>query len=73
MSVIEVQNLKKYYGRHLGIEEVSFSVNEGEIFGFVGPNGAGKSTTIKILLNFIFPTGGYASIGGRDVVKDSKK
>ncbi len=71
MDAIQVINLKKYYGKHLGVENVSFSVKEGEILGFVGPNGAGKSTTIRILLNFIFPNGGNAAICGRDVVKES--
>ncbi|HHY83708.1 MAG TPA: ABC transporter ATP-binding protein [Clostridiales bacterium] len=71
MEAIRIQNLKKYYGKHLGIEDVTFSVNEGEIFGFVGPNGAGKSTTIRILLNFIFPDAGKASVLGKDAVKDS--
>jgi ABC-2 type transport system ATP-binding protein len=73
MEAIQVLNLKKYYGKHLGIENVSFSVKKGEIFGFVGPNGAGKSTTIRILLNFIFSTGGKASICGKDVVIDSRE
>lgn len=73
MDAIQINNLKKYYGKYLGIENVSFSVKEGEIFGFVGPNGAGKSTTIRILLNFIFPSGGSASICGKDVVKDSRE
>ncbi|MEN2774278.1 ABC transporter ATP-binding protein [Acetivibrio clariflavus] len=71
MDTIQVTNLKKYYGKHLGIENVSFSVKKGEILGFVGPNGAGKSTTIRILLNFIFPNGGNATICGMDVVKES--
>ncbi|WP_265442627.1 ABC transporter ATP-binding protein [Acetivibrio straminisolvens] len=71
MDIIQVTNLKKYYGKHLGIENVSFSVKKGEILGFVGPNGAGKSTTIRILLNFIFPNGGNATICGKDVVKES--
>ncbi|MBG0764287.1 MAG: ATP-binding cassette domain-containing protein, partial [Tissierellales bacterium] len=48
-SVIEIKNLKKYYGKQRGIEDVSFSVMEGDIFGFIGPNGAGKSTTIRTL------------------------
>jgi ABC-2 type transport system ATP-binding protein len=73
MSVIQVQNLKKNYGKHVGTRDVTFSVDEGEMFGFVGPNGAGKSTTIKTLLGFIFSNGGSASICGKDVVKDSKE
>lgn len=73
MDIIQVINLKKHYGKHLGIENVSFSVKEGEILGFVGPNGAGKSTTIRILLNFIFPNGGNASVCGHDAVKESHK
>jgi ABC-2 type transport system ATP-binding protein len=73
MEAIQIKNLVKYYGKHLGVQNVSFSVKEGEIFGFVGPNGAGKSTTIRILLNFIFPNGGNATICGKDVVKDSKE
>lgn len=73
MDTIQATSLKKYYGKHLGIEDVSFSVREGEIFGFVGPNGAGKSTTIRILLNFIFPDGGHAVICGKDVVKESQE
>lgn len=73
MSVIQIDRLKKYYGRQMGIEDVSFSVEEGEIFGFVGPNGAGKSTTIKLLLGFIRASGGAASIKGLDVQTQSKE
>jgi ABC-2 type transport system ATP-binding protein len=72
MDVIELHGLKKYYGKSPGIEDVTFSVKEGELFGFVGPNGAGKSTTIKLLLNFLFPTAGTASIMGKDVSRESK-
>lgn len=68
MSVIEVTNLTKYYGKARGIVDVSFSVEEGEIFGFIGPNGAGKSTTIRLLLSLIHPTGGSAQVFGKDVV-----
>ena len=70
MSIIEVNHLTKYYGKTRGIEDVSFNVDEGEIFGFIGPNGAGKSTTIRLFCSLIYPTGGSAKIFGRDVVKD---
>ena len=69
MDVIQVSDLTKYYGKSRGIENLSFSVREGEIFGFIGPNGAGKSTTIRLLLSLIHPTGGQASIFGKDVTK----
>jgi ABC-2 type transport system ATP-binding protein len=68
MSIIEVSNLTKYYGKARGIVDVSFSVEEGEIFGFIGPNGAGKSTTIRLLLSLIHPTSGSARVFGKDVV-----
>ena len=68
MSIIEVSHLTKYYGKARGIVDVSFEVEEGEIFGFIGPNGAGKSTTIRLLLSLIHPTSGSAKIFGRDVV-----
>lgn len=73
MNVIEIKNLTKHYGKNRGIEDVNISVKEGEIFGFIGPNGAGKSTTIKTILNFIYPTSGYGTILGMDIVKDSDK
>jgi len=68
MSIIEVTNLTKYYGKARGIVDVSFTVEEGEIFGFIGPNGAGKSTTIRLLLSLIYPTSGSAKVFGQDVV-----
>jgi ABC-2 type transport system ATP-binding protein len=70
MAVINISHLKKYYGKHRGIEDVSFSVEEGEIFGFIGPNGAGKSTTIRILLSLIYPDGGTATIFGKDCIRN---
>ncbi len=69
MKIIEINQLTKYYGKHRGIENVSFSVEEGEIFGFIGPNGAGKSTTIRTLLSLIYPTSGTATIFGKDCIK----
>jgi ABC-2 type transport system ATP-binding protein len=68
MSIIEVSHLTKYYGKARGIVDVSFSEEEGEIFGFIGPNGAGKSTTIRLLLSLIHPTSGSATVFGKDVV-----
>jgi len=67
MSIIEVTNLTKYYGKSRGIVDVSFGVDEGEIFGFIGPNGAGKSTTIRLLLSLIHPSSGSATVFGKDV------
>lgn len=69
MNVIEINNLTKSYGKARGIINLSFNVEEGEIFGFIGPNGAGKSTTIRTLLSLIYPTSGSAKIFGRDCVK----
>ncbi|HEX9091865.1 MAG TPA: ABC transporter ATP-binding protein [Anaerolineales bacterium] len=68
MNVIEVKDLTKYYGKSRGIVNVSFNVEEGEIFGFIGPNGAGKSTTIRLLLSLIHPTSGSARVFGQDVL-----
>ncbi len=71
MSIIEIKNLTKFYGKQRGIEDISFSVEEGEIFGFIGPNGAGKSTTIRTLLALFTPTSGSASIFGYDIIKEA--
>lgn len=72
VNIIDINNLTKRYGKARGIEDITFQVAEGEIFGFIGPNGSGKSTTIRTLLNFLYPTSGSAKILGKDVVKDSK-
>lgn len=69
MSVIELKNLTKTYGNARGIIDLSFRVEEGEIFGFIGPNGSGKSTTIRTLLSLIYPSSGSATIFGKDTVK----
>jgi len=73
MNIIETNKLTKSYGKNRGIVDVNLQVKEGEIFGFVGPNGAGKSTTIRTLLNFNFPTSGYGTILGKDIVKESSE
>ena len=70
MNVIETQNLTKFYGSARGIVDVTLSVKEGDIFGFVGPNGAGKSTLIRTLLGLISPTEGSAQVLCKDIIKD---
>lgn len=71
MSVIEVNNLRKYFGKTKAVDDISFSVEKGEIFGFLGPNGAGKTTTIRCMMDFIRPTGGSITIAGFDAQKNS--
>lgn len=66
-KVIEIENLTKNYGKNRGINDVSFSIEEGDIFGFLGPNGAGKSTTIRTLLGLIKKDAGKARIFGRKI------
>jgi len=65
--MIEVKNLTKKYGDKIGIEDVSFRVEKGEILGFLGPNGAGKTTTMRIITGFLAPTSGSANVCGYDV------
>ncbi|MEM0384473.1 MAG: ATP-binding cassette domain-containing protein [Candidatus Caldarchaeum sp.] len=73
MGVIEVENLVKMFGGFTAVDHVSFTVEEGELFGFLGPNGAGKTTTIGILTTLLRPTSGRAFVGGYDVVKQASK
>lgn len=67
MSAIVVDNLTKHYGEIAANDSISFTVDQGEIFGYLGPNGAGKTTTIRILLGLISPTKGSASILGAPI------
>ncbi len=64
MDIIKVSGLTKYYGKILGIEDVSFIVEQGEIFGFLGPNGAGKTTTIRLLIDLLRPNSGSIELFG---------
>ena len=73
MSVIEVKHLTKRYGKHLAVDDLSFSVEEGEIYGFLGPNGAGKSTTMNILTGCLAATSGEATINGFDIFEEPKE
>jgi ABC-2 type transport system ATP-binding protein len=69
--VIEVRNLSKYYGSHRAVNNISFTVNEGEIVGFLGPNGAGKTTTLRIVTCYMPATAGSVTIAGHDVLTES--
>ena len=68
---IEVKNLRKMYGSVTAIDDLSLTINPGEIFGLLGPNGAGKSTTLRILITVLQPTTGSAKVLGHDVVEEA--
>jgi ABC-2 type transport system ATP-binding protein len=71
VAVIETERLTKSYGSARGIEDVTFAIEAGEVFGFLGPNGAGKTTTIRTLLDLLHPTSGSARIFGLDSRRES--
>lgn len=71
MPILEVQSLTKSYGRRRGVEDVTFDVSEGEVFGFLGPNGAGKTTTIRVVMGFLRPSAGRAVVAGLDAWRDA--
>ena len=73
MKAIEVDSLTKKFGDFKAVDDISFQVEEGEIFGFLGPNGAGKSTTMMILTTLLKPTSGSVFVGGYDVMLNAKK
>ena len=73
MSVIEIINLSKYYGKFHALNGVDLTVEEGEVYGFIGPNGAGKSTTLRILLGLLRKDGGNVRIMGQDPWHDAVK
>lgn len=71
--MIEVKQLSKYYGVHRAVDDISFTVQEGEIVGFLGPNGAGKTTTLRVLTCYHPATAGTASVAGHDVFHQSRE
>lgn len=71
--MIKVENLYKWFGNKLAVEDVSFEVSKGEILGFIGPNGAGKSTTMRIITGFIPASKGKVSVGGYDIDNEPVK
>ncbi len=70
--MIQVNSLSKKYGKHLAVDNVSFTIEKGEVVGFLGPNGAGKSTIMNILTGYISATSGSASIDGYDILEQSE-
>lgn len=70
--MIEVKNLTKKYGPNTAVEDLSFTVEKGQIYGFLGPNGAGKSTTMNIMTGYLAPTSGQVRINGHDIVEDGQ-
>lgn len=70
MNAIEVKHVSKHYGKVQALDDVSFSVDKGEVFGLIGPDGAGKTTIFRILATLLLPEGGQASVDGYDVVKE---
>lgn len=71
--LIQVENLTKRYGQHLALDNVSFTVNKGEILGFLGPNGAGKSTTMNIITGYISATEGTVKVDGLDILEQPQE
>lgn len=73
MNAVEVKGFSKNYGSTLAVKNISFTIEEGEIVGFVGKNGAGKTTTLRTITNIIFPSSGEINVFGMDCVKQSKE
>ncbi|MGN1036317.1 MAG: ABC transporter ATP-binding protein, partial [Ruminococcus sp.] len=71
--MITVEHLTKYYGRHLAVNDISFTINDNEILGFLGPNGAGKSTTMNMITGYLPMTKGTVNICGEDISKNPVK
>lgn len=70
---VQVTNLRRQFGDFVAVNNVSFEVEKGEIFGFLGPNGAGKSTTIRMLCGLLLPSGGQGKVAGYDLMKESER
>ncbi|NLL91392.1 MAG: ABC transporter ATP-binding protein [Ruminococcaceae bacterium] len=73
MGMVSVKNLKKDYGNFTAVDDISFEINKGEIFGFLGPNGAGKTSTINMIIGLSRPTAGEIAVDGIDVKSQTKK
>lgn len=73
MKVIEIENLTKVFGKFVAVDHITFSVEQGEIFGFLGANGAGKTTAMRMLCGLSYPTSGSGTVAGFDINKDQEK
>src|SRR5947207_12238529 len=71
--IIDVRGLSRRFGDHLAVDNVTFSVSEGEVFGFLGPNGSGKSTTIRMLCGILAPTSGTGTVLGFDIAREGER
>ena len=71
--MIEVKNLVKRYGDHVAVKNLSFTVEEGQIYGFLGPNGAGKSTTMNIITGYLASTEGEVLINGHNILEEPEE
>src|SRR5580765_6842722 len=69
---ISVQNISKSYNKVIAVENISFEVNKGELFGLIGPDGAGKTTIFRILTTLLLPNDGSGKVSGLDIIKDYK-
>lgn len=68
--MISVEHLSKYYGKHLAVDDISFEISEGHVYGFLGPNGAGKSTTMNIITGCLSASEGRVLIDGHDIFEE---
>ena len=71
-DIVSVRDLEKRFGLFVAVNRISFSIRQGEIFGFLGPNGSGKSTTIRMLCRIITPTSGSGTVAGHDILRRSE-
>lgn len=71
--MIEIKNLVKKYGNHVAVDDISFTVEEGKIYGFLGPNGAGKSTTMNMITGYIGNTSGSITVNGHDILTEPEE
>ncbi|MDM8526735.1 ABC transporter ATP-binding protein [Anaerolineales bacterium HSG24] len=73
MSIIQIKNLSKNFGRRTAVNDISFDIEAGSLFGFIGPNGAGKTTTIRVLTTLLKPSAGQVLVDGHSVVKQPRE